>query len=333
MQMMFKGNLELSAQIRALRKELNDAVPPGHHRMPDGSIMKDSDHTEPTPTPPTDDPPPIPDELTGDTEAPSTIPPPDTDVADPSPFTGAPGTGFSGVASTQPRPKFNQRVYAYVDSLPRGEQNKAMNALRNYVYGPGRMHPDAAIEKYKERRVRDAQAPVGSTDFDDLAATDSDAEESDDDVISLQPRYRRGPMAGFFSSDTLPSRTDNTQAAPALGSRIDDYFDNLGGAGRLNGGAHDAERLALHNAKATLGHRRRILTRFDEDEDNTWLDPDRSGPPDSAMNELYDIRDDVTEAEQALKTARLEHAALGYENALDGSQVAQMLVGSGLTIY
>ena len=51
------------------------------------------------------------------------------------------------------------------------------------------------------------------------------------------------------------------------------------------------------------------------------------------MNELYDIRDDVTEAEQALKTARLEHAALGYENALDGSQVAQMLVGSGLTVY
>ena len=74
-------------------------------------------------------------------------------------------------------------------------------------------------------------------------------------------------------------------------------------------------------------------TRFDEDEDNTWLDPDRSGPPDSAMNDLYDFRDDVTEAEQALKTARLEHAAWGYENALDGSQVAQMLVGSGLTVY
>ena len=45
------------------------------------------------------------------------------------------------------------------------------------------------------------------------------------------------------------------------------------------------------------------------------------------------LRDDVTKAEQALKTARLEHAALGYENALDGSQVAQMLVGSGLTVY
>ena len=70
----------------------------------------------------------------------STIPPPDTDVADPSPFTGAPGTGFSGVASAQPRPKFNQRVYAYVDSLPRGEQNKAMNAI-SQLDTPGECPP------------------------------------------------------------------------------------------------------------------------------------------------------------------------------------------------
>ena len=39
--------------------------------------------------------------------------------------------------------------------------------------------------------MRDAQAPVGATDFDDLDATDSDAEPSDDDVVSLQPRYQR----------------------------------------------------------------------------------------------------------------------------------------------
>ena len=39
-------------------------------------------------------------------------------------------------------PKFNQRVYAYINSLPRGEQKKATNALRNYVYGPGKMRPD-----------------------------------------------------------------------------------------------------------------------------------------------------------------------------------------------
>ena len=165
---------KLSAEIRALRSELQ---PP------------------PTPTPPLSDPP-------DDTEAPATVP----SVDDPDPstfFTGAPGTGFDGVpAQTQARPKFNQRVYAYVRSLPRGEQSKAMNALRQYVYGPGRMQPDDAIERYKERRVRDAQAPIGATDFDDLAASDSDAEDSDNDTASFQPR-RRGPMSRFFDSDTL----------------------------------------------------------------------------------------------------------------------------------
>ena len=59
----------------------------------------------------------------------------------------------------------------------------ATNALRNYVYGPGKMPPDEAIERYKERRVRDAQAPVGATDFDEIDASDSDAEESDDDIL------------------------------------------------------------------------------------------------------------------------------------------------------
>ena len=39
----------------------------------------------------------------------------------------------------------------------------------------GNMQPDDALQRYKERRVRDAQAPVGSTDFDDLDASDSDA--------------------------------------------------------------------------------------------------------------------------------------------------------------
>ena len=52
---------KLSAEIRALRQALDDAVPPNHHRMPDGTIMKDSDHagSPPTPTPPTEDPPPV----------------------------------------------------------------------------------------------------------------------------------------------------------------------------------------------------------------------------------------------------------------------------------
>ena len=49
------------------------------------------------------------------------------------------------------------RIYAYIESLPRGERDKAKTALRTYVYGPGKMQPDDAIERYKERRARDAQ--------------------------------------------------------------------------------------------------------------------------------------------------------------------------------
>ena len=48
----------------------------------------------------------------------------------------------------------------------RSKQGKAMNALRQYLYDPGRMQPDDAIDRYKERRVRDAQAPISATDFD-----------------------------------------------------------------------------------------------------------------------------------------------------------------------
>ena len=35
--------------------------------------------------------------------------------------------------------------------------------------------------------MRDAQAPIGATDFDDLAASDSDAEESDE--VQSMRRY------------------------------------------------------------------------------------------------------------------------------------------------
>ena len=47
-----------------------------------------------------------------------------------------------------------------------------------------------------------------------------------------QPRRRRGPMSQFFNSDTLPTRTTApTPDPPPFGSRVDDYFDNLGGSG------------------------------------------------------------------------------------------------------
>ena len=68
------------------------------------------------------------------------------------------------------------------------------DTLRQYVYGPGKMQPDDALERYKERRVRDAQAPVGATDFDDLDASDSDAEESDDDILGAGATYDAADM-------------------------------------------------------------------------------------------------------------------------------------------
>eukprot|EP01046_Picozoa_sp_COSAG06_P020645 COSAG06_NODE_1519_length_9208_cov_3.443957_8_plen_184_part_00 len=93
-----------------------------------------------------------------------------------------------------PKPAFNQRIYAYIESLPRGEKRKVADTLRQYVYGPGNMQPDDALRRYKERRVRDAQAPVGSTDFDDLDASDSDAEESDDDLGGAGATYDAADM-------------------------------------------------------------------------------------------------------------------------------------------
>ena len=85
---------------------------------------------------------------------------------------------------------------------------------------------------------------------------------------------------------------------------------------------------AVRVAKDNLAHRRRILTRFDNFEDDSWLDPDRSGPPNSNLNNLYDDTDDVDDAEEDLRAARAEHAAMG-DNALDGSQLSELLAGQG----
>ena len=108
-----------------------------------------------------------------------------------------------------------------------------MNALRQYVYGPGRMQPDDAIERYKERRVRDAQAPIGATNFDDLAASDSDAEESDNDTVSFQPRRRRGPMSRFFDNDTL-SGMGHCSDTILAGAGLTVASDNMQGDGFLS---------------------------------------------------------------------------------------------------
>eukprot|EP01044_Picomonas_judraskeda_P000137 COSAG03_NODE_6_length_26200_cov_62.015517_14_plen_105_part_00 len=70
------------------------------------------------------------------------------------------------------------------------------------------------------------------------------------------------------------------------------------------------------------------VTRFDTWEDDSWLDPDRSGPPNSNLNRLYDDTDLVDDAEERLMAARAEHAEMG-DNALDGSQLSEMLAGQG----
>ena len=51
------------------------------------------------------------------------------------------------------------------------------------------------------------------------------------------------------------------------------------------------------------------------------------------MNQLYDDIDDVQDAGEDLRAARDEHAAMGHENAMAGSQVQQLLAGAGLTVY
>ena len=198
-------NAKLSAEIRALRAEIREPI----QSEPDDISAYDFTSVRPTPTPPTDDPPPVPGTV-DDAEAPATVPPPD-DIDDPfvSPFTGVPGTGFDGTAAPAPKPAFNQRIYAYIESLPRGEQKKATNALRQYVYGPGNMQPDDALQRYKERRVRDAQAPVGSTEFDDLAASDSDAEESDDDILGAGATMSKPALPEALSRDDSDADYDN----------------------------------------------------------------------------------------------------------------------------
>ena len=180
-------------------------------------------------------------------------------------------------------------MQTYIDSLPRGEQRKAKNVMTAYRNFAGRS-ANEAIARYKQRRESDAQAPVGSTEFDDSGEEDQDLGEFD---------------------------------GGGDGSRDED----MGGDG-VSGGAHDAERRALRVAKDNLAHRRRILTRFDNFEDDTWLDPDRSGPPNSNLNQLYDDTDDVQDAEEDLMAARAEHAEMG-DNALVGSQLSELLAGQG----
>ena len=107
-------------------------------------------------------------------------------------------------------------------------------------------------------------------------------------------------------------RRESDAQAPVGATEFDDSGEEdqeLGEFGSgLDGGAFDAERRALRDRKNELAHRRRLITRFDTWEDDSWLDPDRSGPPNSNLNQLYDDTDLVDDAEERLMAARAEHA-------------------------
>jgi uncharacterized protein YecE (DUF72 family) len=276
-------------------------------------------------------------------------------------FTGNPGTGFDGVTkpvSIQPQPKFNQRIYTFVQSLPRGEQNKAMNALRQYVYGPGRMQPDDAIERYKDRRVRDAQAPIGSTEFDELDASDSDAEDD------TAPPRRRGPMSQFFSSDTLPTGggigeitngagdgsrddtavpmydamfppTENQDDSPVPGAAIAHRAMVVGQSREraLANARAEAERAAAEAQRARFitVDLPRILARSPESRDRilaVFANIIRDDEMANFMISGEGMSGGAHDAEEDLMAARAEHGELG-DNALDGSQLAELLAGQG----
>eukprot|EP01046_Picozoa_sp_COSAG06_P090838 COSAG06_NODE_37147_length_438_cov_2.486726_1_plen_123_part_00 len=89
------------------------------------------------------------------------------------------GFDFTSVRPEKPTRKvtFNAATRDYVASLPRGERQRAENTIRLYMVGPAQLSADAALARFKQRRVRDAQAPVGDTAFDDSGEEDQDLGE------------------------------------------------------------------------------------------------------------------------------------------------------------
>jgi len=79
-------------------------------------------------------------------------------------------------ASTRrtPTPFSIGEIPEYLDSLSRGERKKAETAIRQYMTGPRKLNSLEALAAYKERKRRDAQAPVGATEFDDSGDEDQD---------------------------------------------------------------------------------------------------------------------------------------------------------------
>ena len=71
-------------------------------------------------------------------------------------------TGRSPVPRQQSRRTptlFTKAIRDYIDSLPRGEKQYAENTIRLYMTGPAQLDAAEALERFMERRGRDAQAP------------------------------------------------------------------------------------------------------------------------------------------------------------------------------
>ena len=186
------------------------------------------------------------------------------------------------------------------------------------------MVPDAAAAMIA---LANTTAPGATAAVAPAAASDASGYNSDDTIgFPSPPPGGLAPQGSPVNDDDdrTPAEMGMVPFSPRFYETPD---EDMGGDG-VTGGAHDAERRALRVAKNDLAHRRRILTRFDTWEDDSWLDPDRSGPPNSNLNRLYDDTDLVDYAQERLMAARAEHAELG-DNALDGSQLAEMLAGQG----
>ena len=151
-----------------------------------------------------------------------------------------------------------------------------------------------------------------STDFDELDASDSDAEESDDDTVSFNPRRRRGPMSRFFSSDTLPSRAD-------------DFIDNLGGSGYTEAemtAANAMLQLSQSGAPPTVPSGPSNASGYDSDASTVGFPTPPPGANVSPGSPLYDD-DDRTPAEMGL----VPFSPRYYETP------DRHMRGAGLTVY
>ena len=111
---------------------------------------------------------------------------------------------------------FTKAIRDYIDSLPRGEKQYAENTIRLYMTGPAQLDAAEALERFMERRGRDAQAPVGATEFDDSG-------DEDQDIGEFEPSG--GGLNGGALSDGLQVLIDDADwsaANPQLYGRLID---------------------------------------------------------------------------------------------------------------